>query len=67
MPFLHNFSFQCHTLEQSILQITKLKVERFTNCQQVITHHLVVGKAVAIRKGRGWVKYLKTLQGRPVS
>lgn len=35
MPFLHNFSFQCHTLEQSILQITKLKVERFTNCQQV--------------------------------
>lgn len=33
----------------------------------VIARHLVVGKARAIRKGRGWVNYLKKVQGRPMN
>lgn len=32
---LHCLPFQCHTLEWSVLQITKLKSEWFTNYQQV--------------------------------
>lgn len=34
---------------------------------KVITHHLVVGKAWAIKEGRGWVNYLKSMQRRPAN
>lgn len=53
----------CHCHRSQFLESERQITVCFLFLFKVITHRLVVRKASAIRKGRDWVNYLKTMQG----